>query len=112
MSATDAIARVCHEANRGWCEANGDFSQKSWDLAEDWQRQSACVGVKAALEGCTSEELHESWCRTKVADGWAWGATKDADAKTHPCLVPYADLPAEQQRKDALFGAVVRALSE
>jgi hypothetical protein len=34
----------------------------------------------------------------------------DATPPTHPCLVPYAQLPAEQQRKDALFQAVVAAL--
>jgi hypothetical protein len=37
----EQIARVCHETNRAWCEVNGDFSQMTWDNAEDWQRQSA-----------------------------------------------------------------------
>ena len=27
---------------------------------------------------------------------------KDPAAKTHPCMVPYADLPESQRRKDAL----------
>jgi len=36
---------------------------------------------------------------------------KDAVAKTHPCLVDYDDLPPAQQAKDALFAAVVLALS-
>jgi len=33
---------------------------------------------------------------------------KDAKAKTHPCMVDYDQLPAEQRRKDELFGAAVR----
>jgi hypothetical protein len=25
-----------HEANRAWCEANGDHSQRDWQSAEPW----------------------------------------------------------------------------
>ncbi len=32
-------------------------------------------------------------------------------AKTHHCLVPYAELPLEQRVKDNLYGAVVRTLA-
>jgi hypothetical protein len=35
----------------------------------------------------------------------------DEGTKTHPCLVPFADLPEDQQRKDALFIAIVQALA-
>ena len=28
---------------------------------------------------------------------------KDETRKTHPCLVPYEQLPEEQRRKDAIF---------
>jgi len=54
--------------------------------------------------------LHESWCDFKRADGWVFGEVKDAGAKTHPCLVPYAELPEEQKIKDHLFSAIVTAL--
>lgn len=107
----EAIARVCHEANRAWCEATGDTSQKPWDEAEDWQRESAIEGVEQALAGATPQQLHDAWCRSKVADGWRWGEVKDPEARTHPCLVDYAELPAEQQLKDHLFAAVVGALA-
>jgi hypothetical protein len=111
MSATvEQIARVCHETNRGWCEANGDFSQRSWDDAEEWQRDSAIEGVSVALAGATPEQQHDAWCQSKFDDGWVYGDTKDADAKTHPCLVPYSDLPAEQKVKDHLFVAIVSTL--
>jgi hypothetical protein len=106
----DGIARVCHEANRAYCQALGDHTQVPWDDAPEWQRDSARVGVLKAIEGATSEQLHESWMAQKVADGWTHGAVKDADAKTHPCMVSYHELPPAQRRKDALFGAVVAAL--
>lgn len=108
---TILIASVCHEANRAYCLTQGDTSQLPWTDAPQWQRESAIVGVEKALEGAGPEELHESWTAQKVADGWVYGDVKDADKKTHPCLVPYDQLPAAQQRKDALFGAIVSALA-
>lgn len=108
------VARVCHEANRALQIANGEPTESvspHWDEAPDWQYTSAIEGVKKARAGATPEELHEAWCEFKRADGWTYGDTKDGDAKTHPCLVPYAELPEEQRAKDALFYAVVSALS-
>jgi hypothetical protein len=47
----------------------------------------------------------------KKADGWKFGKAKDAKKKTHPMMIPYRDLPAFEQRKDALGNAVVDALT-
>jgi hypothetical protein len=103
------IAHVVHEANRAYCVTVDDRSQIAWDDAPEWQRASAIEGIEKAKNGATPEQLHESWCAFKIADGWTHGDVKDADAKTHPCLVPYADLPAEQRVKDHLFRAIVEA---
>jgi hypothetical protein len=111
MPSTEQIARVCHEANRGWCEANGDFSQVPWDAVALWQRESALVGVMVALSGTTPQEQHQAWLEARIDDGWAWGKVKDPELKLHPCLVPYDALPPEQQPKDALFIAIVEALN-
>jgi hypothetical protein len=112
LTVTD-IARICHEANRAYCEATGDHSQKSWDEAEAWQRESAVQGVVYALANPQAgpSDQHYAWMRDKVAAGWSYGPEKDAEARTHPCLVPYQELPVEQRRKDALFLGIVRALS-
>lgn len=119
----EQIARVCHEANKGYCESIGDLSQKTWDDADmsiyqktwddapDWYCQSAIEDVTKAMDGATPEQLHESWCEAKKRDGWIYGRVKDSGVRTHPCLVPYAQLPEDQKRKDALFQAVVRALA-
>jgi hypothetical protein len=110
MLTKDDVARVCHEANRAYCLALGDTSQVAWEDAPDWQRESARLGVDNALNGATPEQSHECWMMQKAATGWRYGAVKDAEAKTHPCFVPYAQLPADQLAKDALFVAVVNAL--
>lgn len=107
----EQIARICHEVNRAYCASLGDTSQVPWSEAPQWQRDSAILGVEAILKNpdTTPEQSHEGWLAQKVADGWTYGQIKDAVLKQHPCFVPYADLPAAQQTKDHLFGAVVLA---
>lgn len=105
------IAKLCHEANRGLCLAFGDDSQKPWEEATDEQRASCIEGVRHHIENpdLTPEQSHELWRQRKTALGWDYGEEKDELNQTHPCLVPYADLPIEQQAKDYVFAAIVRA---
>ena len=107
-----AIAEVCHEANKAWCEANGDMSQVAWEISPEWQRNSAILGVQFHIDHPNSkpEDSHRSWCKQKVKDGWVYGKEKDPDKKTHPCLVLFDKLPEVQQKKDKLFLTIVRAL--
>jgi len=109
-----ACAQAAHEANRAYCFIIGDATQANWQYAPEWQRESAVKGVEAVLANpdITPEQLHESWGAAKIADGWRYGPVKNADAKTHPCLVPYDQLPEEQRVKDAIFGGTVRAMAK
>ena len=106
------IASICHQANKAWCEANGDFSQSDWTDAPEWQKTSAVNGVQFKLDNPTStpEDSHDSWYAEKMDNGWVYGPVKDVEAKKHPCMVPYAELPEFQRKKDALFQAIVVAL--
>lgn len=107
------IASVCHEANKAWCECAGDRTQKSWGEAEQWQRDSAIKGVQFRLDNPEAGEdsQHNAWMQDKVNDGWIYGEVKDPEAKTHPCIVPFDQLPDFQQKKDKLFCAIVDALT-
>lgn len=107
-----AAARAAHEANRAYCQYLGDDSQPPWKDAPDWQRESCIQGVRAiaADPDTTPAQQHYEWMRTKLVEGWTYGDTKDVEAKTHPCMKPYDELPPEQQFKDKLFDAVVRAV--
>lgn len=109
----EQIAQVCHEANKGYCAAIGDNSQKTWEEAEQWQRDSAIKGVLYFLTNPNAPESaqHDAWMADKVADGWVYGEVKDAQAKTHPCIVPFIELPLEQRLKDSLFQSVVRTFA-
>ena len=107
----EQIARLCHEANRGYCAALGDQSQVPWELAPEWQRRSAIAGVEYHLAhpDSTPADSHRSWLSEKERDGWKYGPVKDPERKEHPCFVPYEQLPKEQQAKDFIFLAIVRA---
>jgi len=107
-----SIAQVCHEANRAYCLTLGDTSQVAWADAPDWQKNSAIAGVSFCLDNpdAPPSANHDSWLKQKEADGWKYGEVKDAEKKEHPCFVPYEQLPIEQQKKDALFKAIVAAL--
>lgn len=111
-SKEEGIAIVCHEANRMWCLLNGDGSQKDWVHAESWQQDSAINGVKFRLDNpeAAHDAQHNAWMKDKVDAGWVYGEVKDAELKTHPCIVPFEQLPEFQQKKDALFCAIVDAL--
>lgn len=111
---TEQIAKFAHEINRAYCASLGDNSQPSWEDAPDWQKSSARAGVDMHLANpnATPEQSHESWLAQKTAEGWKFGAVKDADKKEHPCFLPYAELPAEQKAKDYLFRAVVHGLKD
>ncbi len=107
------IARVCHEANRAYALATGEdpaVVHPHWEDAPEEIRWSSVIGVEYALTGASPEDLHASWCATKIADGWHYGPLRDNTRKIHPCLVEYAALPEAQRAKDGLFQAIVVAL--
>lgn len=106
------IARIAHEANRQLCLALGDLSQPIWEEAPEWQRDSAVNGVNFHRQDpdATPEKSHEAWMAQKVREGWTYGPVKDPEAKQHPCMVAYSDLPPLQRAKDHLFRGICHAL--
>jgi len=108
------IAKVAHEVNRAYCQALGDTSQPSWEDAPQWQKDSALLGVELHTSNPDAgvEDSHNSWMKQKVEDGWVYGREKDPVKKTHPCIVPYNQLPQHQQAKDYIFRQVVHSLAK
>lgn len=106
------IAGVAHEINRAYCQAIGDQSQLPWKEAPEWQRSSAINGVAFHLENpdSTPGDSHRIWLKEKEETGWKYGPVKDPEKKEHPCFTAFENLPLEQQVKDYLFLAVVRAM--
>ena len=117
QAAIDQIAKVCHEANRAYCETLGDTSQPSWESAPEWQKDSVRNGVKFHLSQLATGNVpipadsHNKWMEQKRAEGWKYGPVKDPSKKEHPCFVEYNQLPLDQRRKDYIFGAICKAFA-
>ncbi|MCG8345381.1 MAG: hypothetical protein MI685_09535, partial [Chlorobiales bacterium] len=103
------IAKACHDANRAYCQSIGDNSQKPWSSTKAEIKNSAIDGVKYAIEmiedgeDLSSAMMHENWLKGKIEQGWTYGEEKCEESKTHPCCIPYEQLPEEQKKKDAIF---------
>lgn len=111
--ADEEVARVVHEANRALQDIDGDeCPSPPWASEDPAVRALTVRGVALARAGRSPEELHEAWCDGKRADHWVYGEVKSSAAKTHPCLVPYRELPENQQAKDRLLHAIVTALAK
>lgn len=75
----EQTAELCHEVNRAYCEAIGDFSQPTWAEAPDWQRASAIAGVNFHLNNpaASASASHESWLKRKSCRGLeVWSSKK------------------------------------
>lgn len=55
----------------------------------------------------TPEEAHDSWWRKYEDMGWVYGEVRDIEKKTHPDMVPFDELPKDEQDKDEIFLALV-----
>lgn len=47
-----------------------------------------------------AKNVHEVWAETRIKQGWTYGEQRDDKLKTHPCLVPYEELPDEEREYD------------
>lgn len=100
-----AIAQVVHAANRQYVEfIGGRAVNPTWEQIREPERQGLIKAVIDMIkEPKTPATSHEAWCVARKADGWSKDKTYSHARKTHPNLVPYAQLPFEEQFKDHLF---------
>lgn len=47
-----------------------------------------------------ARNVHEVWAQNRMNDGWTYGEQRDDNAKKHPCLVPYEELPESEKEYD------------
>lgn len=53
-----------------------------------------------ALSEQLAENVHDLWALRRLAEGWTFGPERDDNAKKHPCLVPYQELPDSEKEYD------------
>jgi len=100
---------------RSWDELPETLKQANFAQADDLHGKLESIGCQieplvdwdGAEAEFTPDEVerlaireHERWMAEKQRTGWRHGAVKDANAKMHPCLVPYAELPEPEKEKD------------
>lgn len=108
-----AIAEAAYEAIRPLQRHLGDPVNPPWAEAGRHLKDSILDGVRAILRGEVTEpgDSHRNWLAFKESEGWTYGDVKDFEAKTHPCIVPFDELPEHQQVKNHLFFNVVTTMS-
>ena len=47
-----------------------------------------------------SKNVHDVWAETRIQQGWTYGEQRNDELKTHPCLVPYEELPESEKEYD------------
>jgi hypothetical protein len=126
----DALGRVIHAAflrlQRGK-KPSADPAMRPWEkLAEHYREdnrlQADHVPIKLALVHCgfrpkrgrqrrvlsftpreieiLAEAEHERWNDSKRLQGYTYGPVKSDKTLTHPCLLPWPDLPEHEKDKD------------
>ena len=47
-----------------------------------------------------SKNVQDVWAEARISQGWTFGEKRNDDLKTHPCLIPYEELPEEEKEYD------------
>jgi hypothetical protein len=105
----EEVAEHVHEVNRAYCRAIEGNVPVSWAEASPEHRASLVNAVEITMANpeMTPADRHANWMRVKRAAGWEYGPEKDVEAKLHPCMVPFDELPRAQKAKDSICHAVV-----
>lgn len=64
---------------------------------------TAAINLPQELEPLVEQmakNVHEVWAAGRIADGWTYGKKRDDEKKTHPCLIPYEELPDSEKEYD------------
>ena len=108
---TEIIARAAHEIVRAYYSSI-NFFVPVWEDVPEWHASATINAVLAVVQDPekTSEEHHATWMDEKLADGWTLSETEDVEAREHPYLIPYEDLPHHKKSENAIFLAAVNNL--
>jgi hypothetical protein len=97
-------------------ELTDDIREANIDSARTIPRKLKLLGIRLqkAQSGANHEKLelspdeieklsqweHARWNWQKIMQGWVYGPVKSEATKTHPCLLPWANLPEEIREYD------------
>ena len=115
------IASICHEAVRRYQSVTREqpypyrgLPLETWEASSDLVKQAATQGV-VMIMNAPDKDLgfhHNNWLENKQKAGWKYGEKLDLENKEHPFIAPYQELPLYRRQEDALFKAIVLALTQ
>ncbi len=47
-----------------------------------------------------AKNVHATWAKGRMQEGWTYGPERDDTRKTHPCLISYEKLPEPEKEYD------------
>jgi class 3 adenylate cyclase len=66
---------------------------------------TSSIELVAELEALTerlAKNTHAQWAWQRMRDGWIYGPQRDDNLRTHPCLIPYHELPENEKEYDRI----------
>ena len=104
-SVVERVAEACHEALSQISISMGQEAYPRWEDTSEWMKQPVKDTIIDLIADPTLSpaDVHNSWAKSKIRDGWVWGPEKSVEKKTHPCLVSYNELPQGERYKDVMF---------
>lgn len=105
------IAYVVHEVVRAYVEARGGY-MTPWSDARPGERKAMLHVVRNVRRQPDTPpgERHAAWCDRRRAEGWRWGPVLDIEAKAHPSLMPWPELPEDDRVRECLMIGAVKCL--
>jgi hypothetical protein len=106
------VARVAYGAFRAYAAELGE-DHGPWDERDEAYRLGLLVQVQRYVEhpSLSAEDAHGAWLQARLDQGWDHGVEKDAEARTHPLMVPWPSVPPAQKIKGEVIRAVALCLA-
>ncbi len=107
----ERIARIVHAMLNAYSDVIGIATVVPAGDYDEVAKSSTEQAVQVVLDNpqITAETLHQNWVTARKNEGWVYGESKDATAKTHPCLVDWSELSKEHRIKDEFFISIVNS---
>lgn len=108
----EQVARIVHAAVRE-LEAVQDETAPNppWLAADEGDKERLVAQVRMYRNGLECSQVHAGWIELMKEDGWSKGEVKDPLTRTHPNLVPYAELPREHKHRNELIRSIVYGMT-
>ena len=90
----------------GWSMQPPEYQPKPLDVSS-----IPVTGELSRLAGLLAENIHDTWAKARLEEGWRHGAKRDDTKREHPLLAPFDQLPeAERQHNREVALQTIRVL--